>query len=153
MRLFPSIFVLPLMLAAGLPAQAVSGLGRCAACACAAGRSRLVLQSGRSGRSRALFQDRPGWHVYWKNAGDAGEPPHMKWTLPDGIAAGPLEFPAPKRLPLGPLMDFGYENEVLFPFKLERGADGQNGAGRCFTPRWTGWFARRAAFPARPSWR
>ena len=29
---------------------------------------------------------------------------------------GRCEFPAPKRLPLGPLMDFGYEDEVLFPF-------------------------------------
>jgi thiol:disulfide interchange protein DsbD len=43
----------------------------------------------------------------------------MHWTLPNGISATPLEFPAPKRLPLGPLMDFGYENEVLFPFKLD----------------------------------
>ena len=65
------------------------------------------------------FKIDPGWHVYWKNAGDAGEPPHIKWTLPNGITAGPLQFPAPKRLPLGPLMDFGYENEVLFPFSLD----------------------------------
>jgi thiol:disulfide interchange protein DsbD len=47
-----------------------------------------------------------------------GEPAHMRWTLPEGIAAGPLQFPAPRRLPLGPLMDFGYEDEVLFPFTL-----------------------------------
>ena len=64
------------------------------------------------------FKLEPGWHVYWKNAGDAGEPPHIHWTLPAGVTAGPLQFPAPKRLPLGPLMDFGYEDEVLFPFKL-----------------------------------
>jgi thiol:disulfide interchange protein DsbD len=56
-----------------------------------------------------------GWHVYWKNAGDSGEPPHIKWALPEGITAGPFQFAAPKRLPLGPLMDFGYEDEVLFP--------------------------------------
>jgi thiol:disulfide interchange protein DsbD len=30
-----------------------------------------------------------------------------------------MQFPAPKRLPLGPLMDYGYEDEVLFPFKLD----------------------------------
>lgn len=65
------------------------------------------------------FKLEPGWHVYWVNAGDSGEPPHIKWTLPAGITAGPLQFPAPQRLPLGPLMDFGYENEVVFPFKLE----------------------------------
>jgi thiol:disulfide interchange protein len=65
------------------------------------------------------FKLEPGWHVYWKNAGDAGGPPRIRWTLPDGVSAGPLQFPAPKRLPLGPLMDFGYENEVLYPIKLE----------------------------------
>lgn len=65
-----------------------------------------------------LFKMEPGWHIYWKNPGDAGEPPVANWTLPKGISASALEFPAPKRLPLGPLMDFGYENEVLFPFKF-----------------------------------
>ena len=64
------------------------------------------------------FKLEPGWHVYWKNPGDAGEPPHIKWTLPQGVTAGPLQFPIPKRLPLGPLMDFGYEDEVLFPIQL-----------------------------------
>jgi thiol:disulfide interchange protein len=64
------------------------------------------------------FKLEPGWHVYWINAGDSGEPPVMKWTLPAGITADGLQFPAPKRLPLGPLMDFGYENEVLFPIPM-----------------------------------
>src|ERR1700712_2398178 len=47
------------------------------------------------------------WHVYWTNAGDSGEPPTIKWTLPKGLTAGPLQFPSPTRLPLGPFMDFG----------------------------------------------
>ncbi len=64
------------------------------------------------------FKLEPGWHIYWKNPGDAGEAPNVKWTLPAGITAGPMQFPAPKRLPLGPLMDYGYEDEVLFPIKL-----------------------------------
>ena len=65
------------------------------------------------------FQLDPGWHVYWSNAGDSGEPPAVKWTLPAGVSAGAIQFPAPKRLPLGPLMDFGYEDAVLFPVPLE----------------------------------
>ena len=65
-----------------------------------------------------LFDLEPGWHVYWTNAGDSGEPPEVKWTLPAGVMVGPLQFPAPKRLPLGPLMDFGYEGQVLFPAEL-----------------------------------
>jgi thiol:disulfide interchange protein DsbD len=58
------------------------------------------------------------WHVYWVNAGDSGEPPKITWTLPPGITAGPMQFPAPQRLPLGPLMDFGYEDQVAFPVML-----------------------------------
>lgn len=57
----------------------------------------------------------PHWHVYWINAGDAGEPPKITWTLPSGLAAGDLQFPIPQRLPNGPLMDFGYENSVTLP--------------------------------------
>ena len=59
------------------------------------------------------------WHVYWTNAGDAGEPPAIKWTLPAGITAEPMQFPIPTRLPLGPLMDFGYEDAVAFPVLLK----------------------------------
>jgi thiol:disulfide interchange protein DsbD len=73
------------------------------------------------------FKLEPGWHIYWKNAGDSGEPPHVKWTLPEGISTSPLQFPAPKRLPLGPLMDFGYENEVVFPFSFEVGRTAKPG--------------------------
>jgi len=69
------------------------------------------------------FKLEPGWHIYWKNAGDSGEPPRIHWTLPEGITAGPLQFPSPKRLPLGPLMDFGYEGEVYFPIALSVARD------------------------------
>jgi thiol:disulfide interchange protein len=62
------------------------------------------------------------WHVYWANAGDSGEPPHITWTLPDGITAGPLQFPIPSRLPLGPLMDFGYEDLIAFPVNISASA-------------------------------
>ena len=64
------------------------------------------------------FTLEPHWHVYWINAGDSGEPPHITWTLPAGITTGPMQFSIPERLPLGPLMDFGYENSVAFPVQL-----------------------------------
>jgi thiol:disulfide interchange protein len=65
-----------------------------------------------------VFTIEDHWHVYWVNAGDSGEPPHIKWTLPPGITSGPMQFPPPTRLPLGPLMDFGYEDEVAFPITI-----------------------------------
>jgi thiol:disulfide interchange protein DsbD len=76
------------------------------------------LNPGQTSDAGFYFKLEPGWHVYWLNAGDSGEPPKVKWTLPEGVSAGSLKFPAPKRLPLGPLMDFGYEDEVLFPLTL-----------------------------------
>lgn len=69
------------------------------------------------------FQMEPGWHVYWINAGDSGEPPQVEWTLPRGITADAMEFPPPQRLPLGPLMDFGYQNQVVFPVPMRVAAD------------------------------
>jgi thiol:disulfide interchange protein DsbD len=67
------------------------------------------------------------WHVYWINAGDSGEPPHITWTLPAGITAGTMQFPPPQRLPLGPLMDFGYEDGVAFPVLLSASPSMQPG--------------------------
>ncbi len=92
----------------------------------------LVVPSANLTRSQPInaglyFKLEQGWHVYWKNAGDSGLPPRIKWTLPGGITASPLKFPAPKRLPLGPLMDFGYEDEVLFPFTLTAGSSSPPG--------------------------
>ena len=75
-----------------------------------------------------LFDLQPGWHIYWTNAGDSGEPPAVTWTLPQGVTVGALEFPAPKRLPLGPLMDFGYETQVLFPAALQVSGEAAKGA-------------------------
>ena len=89
------------------------------------------LYTGTQGNQAGLyFKLQPGWHVYWKNAGDAGEPPSINWTLPQGVTAGPLQFPAPARLPVGPLMDYGYENEVLFPFKLDAAPDAKTGPAK-----------------------
>jgi thiol:disulfide interchange protein len=76
------------------------------------------IKPGGASQVGLYFKLDPGWHVYWQNAGDSGEPPSIKWNLPAGLTAGPMQFPAPRRLPLGPLMDFGYENEVLFPIAL-----------------------------------
>lgn len=67
------------------------------------------------------------WHVYWINAGDSGEPPAIKWTMPKGFTAGPLQFPPPQRLPLGPLMDYGYEDQVAFPITLTAPANAKPG--------------------------
>ncbi len=55
----------------------------------------------------------PGWHTYWRNPGDAGIAPALKFTLSDNASAGEVAWPAPRRQPEGPLMTYGYSGEVL----------------------------------------
>ena len=118
LRPFRLTFALLLLLAAGAAARAASNSADVAHLHVQLVIPSQSLSPGDVADAGLYFKIEPGWHIYWQNAGDSGEPPHIKWTLPDGITAGPLQFPAPRRLPLGPLMDFGYENEVLFPFTL-----------------------------------
>src|ERR1700756_5094296 len=54
-----------------------------------------------------------GWHTYWRNPGDSGLPTTLAWKLPAGLSAGPIEWPAPRALPVGPLVNYGYESEVF----------------------------------------
>ena len=60
------------------------------------------------------------WHTYWRNPGDSGLPTDLQWTLPAGIVAGDLIWPAPKKIPIGTLANFGYEGTVMLvtPFKI-----------------------------------
>ncbi len=60
-----------------------------------------------------LFQLDPGWHVYWQNPGDSGEPPKVQWQLPQGFTAGSILWPQPIRLGTGTVVDYGYESQVL----------------------------------------
>ena len=60
----------------------------------------------------------PGWHTYWSNPGDSGEPPQIDWTLPAGFSASDISWPNPERIRLGPAMSYGYSNEVVLPIQL-----------------------------------
>jgi len=74
------------------------------------------------------FQLAPGWHVYWKNPGDAGYPPRL--TFSSGLDGATLRYPAPARFDLpGDLVAFGYAESVIYPVdgRLEAGAAGTRG--------------------------
>jgi DsbC/DsbD-like thiol-disulfide interchange protein len=63
-----------------------------------------------------------GWHIYWINPGDSGEPPKVSWELPSGLTAGSIEWPVPRRLGTTSVRDFGYEDGVtlLVPMHAEQ---------------------------------
>ena len=64
-----------------------------------------------------------GWHTYWRNPGDSGLPTTLDWKLPPGFRAGAIEWPSPKALPVGPLVNYGYDGTVLHLVKLDVPAD------------------------------
>jgi thiol:disulfide interchange protein len=76
----------------------------------------------------AIRQDiAKGWHTYWRNPGDSGEATSAKWTLPKDWSTGDWVWPAPQRLPLGPLMNYGYTGQVLLPVALNVPASAKPG--------------------------
>jgi thiol:disulfide interchange protein len=59
----------------------------------------------------------PEWHIYWKNSGDSGAPP--KFEFKDStFSIGPAQWPIPKRIPVGHLVNIGYEKQVVFLFQV-----------------------------------
>lgn len=60
----------------------------------------------------------PEWHSYWKNSGDSGLPTRLEWKLPDGVSAGEIAWPMPRKYPIGTLINYGYEHTVLLPVPL-----------------------------------
>jgi len=61
----------------------------------------------------------PGWHTYWINPGDSGGPPTFQSSQVKGWKINQNLWPGPQTIEYPPLMTYGYENEVVFPFKLE----------------------------------
>jgi DsbC/DsbD-like thiol-disulfide interchange protein len=59
------------------------------------------------------FRLEKGWHIYWVNPGDSGQPPRVEWHLPAGLRPEAIEWPAPKRLGTSSIIDFGYDDAVM----------------------------------------
>lgn len=70
-----------------------------------------------------VFEIQPKWHIYWKNAGDAGIPPEIIWSesvAESGVSIGEFSWPTPELLPVvpGEIMDYGYSDKIVLPFPV-----------------------------------
>jgi thiol:disulfide interchange protein len=72
-------------------------------------------QPGESFRVGLRLRLAPGWHTYWRHAGDAGAAAELAWEAPPGARVSDLPWPAPERIVYGPLVNYGYHGEVLLP--------------------------------------
>jgi len=81
------------------------------------------------------LKHREGWHTYWQNPGDSGLPTTIEWKLPPGVTAGPIDWPAPHALPVGPLVNYGFEGEILLPSTLTVPPDATPGSALSIAAR------------------
>jgi thiol:disulfide interchange protein DsbD len=77
---------------------------------------RTAVQPGARVELGLRLRHDPEWHTYWRNPGDSGLATQIAPTGPEGTRFDPIRWPAPKRMWVGPLANYGYENEVLLPF-------------------------------------
>jgi DsbC/DsbD-like thiol-disulfide interchange protein len=71
----------------------------------------------------------PGWHIYWVNPGDSGQPPAFNWQLPEGFSAGEIQWPRPERMQNTPqLADYGYHGDVLLAVPVRVSPSARTGA-------------------------
>ena len=69
------------------------------------------------------FKMERGWHIYWENPGDSGEPPHVTWQLPKGLTAGEIKWPAPRKMGTPSIVNYVYDGDVLLMAPIRVGAD------------------------------
>jgi len=65
------------------------------------------------------LQHQPGWHTYWRNPGDSGLATQLSWQLPAGMQAGDTLWPIPRMIPVGDMVNHGFEDTVLLAVPVQ----------------------------------
>jgi thiol:disulfide interchange protein len=81
-------------------------------------KARLVSEVGGVGPGQVFWvalelNIRDGWHTYWRNPGDSGEPTKLAWQLPPGFTAGDIVWTTPHRFEIAPLVNYGYAKHAM----------------------------------------
>jgi len=79
---------------------------------------RATVAPGQSFRLGLRLKHDPKWHTYWRNPGDSGLPTRWQIKLPSGWSAGEIQWPAPHRIRVGPMANFGYDGEIVLPLSV-----------------------------------
>jgi len=90
--------------------------------------SHEVVTPGQSVRVGLRLDMAPDWHTYWLNPGDSGYPTSIRWTLPEGVTASPLQWPTPARYEVSGIINYGYSDSVILLSTLTIPADAELGS-------------------------
>src|SRR5260370_25912003 len=79
----------------------------------AGSRSGAVLLGG------IAFQLEPGWHTYWRTAGDSGVPPRFDFSKSENVEAVTVLWPAPVKFDDGAGgTSLGYTQQIVLPLRI-----------------------------------
>ncbi|WP_423188038.1 protein-disulfide reductase DsbD family protein [Alishewanella sp. d11] len=81
------------------------------------------VQAGQTLLMALHFIPDENWHTYWQNPGDSGLPTSIDWQLPEGVTAGPIQWPTPQFFSIPPLMNYGFAGPTILLTELKIPAD------------------------------
>lgn len=84
---------------------------------------RAAVKPGEAFHVGILMDIAPGWHTYWMNPGDSGQPLTIDWQLPAGWSAGAIQWPLPQRFTEPELTTYGYTNQVMLIVVIDPSRD------------------------------
>jgi thiol:disulfide interchange protein DsbD len=82
-----------------------------------------AISAGHEFTAGLQFKMERGWHIYWVNPGDSGEPPHISWQMPKGLTAGDVIWPAPRKMGASSIVNYVYDGDVLLMAPIRAGVD------------------------------
>ncbi len=77
------------------------------------------LQAGQPLWVGLQLKHQPGWHTYWQNPGDSGLATQLNWQFPPGMKALELLWPTPRMIPVGNMVNHGFEDTVLLAVPVQ----------------------------------
>ncbi len=80
--------------------------------------NRKSIQAGKTFMAGVKFKMEPGWHIYYKESGDAGMPTQIEWILPEGFSAGPLLWQEPKHFDEEGIKTNGYAGSTFIASQI-----------------------------------
>lgn len=75
-------------------------------------------QPGKPFLAGVRLRMKPGWHVYWRNPGDAGQEIGLRWRLPRGWKVGEITWPLPQVLVESGIVTFAYRGETVLSAEI-----------------------------------
>lgn len=81
--------------------------------------TKTAVAPGGTATAAIVFELKEGWHTYWRNGGDAAQPPSLAWDLPPGVETGPIQWPLPEKEVVSGLTSYSYHEEVLLLVPLQ----------------------------------